>query len=183
MNWIRRSQGRGRGQEKTGASTLRKEVNHLKRVLAEKLWSGFFKRALQKVEARRHAEQQVWGGVCRFSKVFSLYLKLYYVVDREATPCPFLEELFSRGANNSKPSGSGERFRRGSLTAASASVASRTVTVPRKTPQDTALLLTDFMPWEKRLPKSSLRTRGRSDSGANRRISAFRKLVQETYRR
>ena len=36
------------------ASTLRKEVNHLKRVLAEKtLGVDFFKSALQKVEARR----------------------------------------------------------------------------------------------------------------------------------
>jgi transposase-like protein len=36
------------------ASTLRKEVNHLKRVLAEKtLEVDFFKSALQKVEARR----------------------------------------------------------------------------------------------------------------------------------
>ena len=38
----------------TRASTLRKEVNHLKRVLAEKtLEVDFFKGALQKVEARR----------------------------------------------------------------------------------------------------------------------------------
>jgi transposase-like protein len=38
----------------TRASTLRKEVNHLKRVLAEKtLEVDFFKSALQKVEARR----------------------------------------------------------------------------------------------------------------------------------
>ncbi len=36
------------------ASTLRKEVNHLKRVLAEKtLEVDFFRSALQKVEARR----------------------------------------------------------------------------------------------------------------------------------
>jgi transposase-like protein len=36
------------------ASTLRKEVNHLKRVLAEKMLEvDFFKSALQKVEARR----------------------------------------------------------------------------------------------------------------------------------
>ena len=36
------------------ASTLRKEVNHLKRVLAEKtLEVDFFKGALQKIEARR----------------------------------------------------------------------------------------------------------------------------------
>jgi len=36
------------------ASTLRKEVNHLKRVLAEKtLEVDFFKSALQKVESRR----------------------------------------------------------------------------------------------------------------------------------
>ena len=42
-----------RGQD-ARASTLRKEVNHLKRVLAEKtLEVDFFKGALQKVEARR----------------------------------------------------------------------------------------------------------------------------------
>ena len=36
------------------AGTLRKEVNHLKRVLAEKtLEVDFFRSALQKVEARR----------------------------------------------------------------------------------------------------------------------------------
>jgi transposase-like protein len=40
--------------EKSRASTLRKEVNHLKRVLAEKtLEVDFFRSALQKVEARR----------------------------------------------------------------------------------------------------------------------------------
>ena len=40
--------------EKSRVSTLRKEVNHLKRVLAEKtLEVDFFKGALQKVEARR----------------------------------------------------------------------------------------------------------------------------------
>ena len=39
---------------KARASTLRKEVNHLKRVLAEKtLEVDFFRSALQKVEARR----------------------------------------------------------------------------------------------------------------------------------
>jgi hypothetical protein len=41
------------GQE-ARASTLRKEVNYLKRVLAEKtLEVDFFRSALQKVEARR----------------------------------------------------------------------------------------------------------------------------------
>jgi len=40
--------------QKSRASTLRKEVNHLKRVLAEKtLEVDFFRSALQKVEARR----------------------------------------------------------------------------------------------------------------------------------
>jgi transposase-like protein len=40
--------------QNTRASTLRKEVNHVKRVLAEKtLGVDFFKSALQKVEARR----------------------------------------------------------------------------------------------------------------------------------
>jgi transposase-like protein len=40
--------------QKTRACTLRKEVNHLKRVLAEKtLEVDFFRSALQKVEARR----------------------------------------------------------------------------------------------------------------------------------
>ena len=40
--------------QKLRASTLRKEVNHLKRVLAEKtLEVDFFRSALQKVEARR----------------------------------------------------------------------------------------------------------------------------------
>ena len=40
--------------EKSRVSTLRKEANHLKRVLAEKtLEVDFFKGALQKVEARR----------------------------------------------------------------------------------------------------------------------------------
>jgi len=40
--------------QKARASTLRKEVNHLKRVLAEKtLEVDFFRSALQKVEARR----------------------------------------------------------------------------------------------------------------------------------
>jgi transposase-like protein len=40
--------------EKSRASTLRKTVNHLKRVLAEKtLEVDFFRSALQKVEARR----------------------------------------------------------------------------------------------------------------------------------
>jgi transposase-like protein len=40
--------------EKSRASTLRKEVNHLKRVLADKtLEVDFFRSALQKVEARR----------------------------------------------------------------------------------------------------------------------------------
>ena len=41
------------------ASTLRKEVNHLKRVLAEKtLEVDFFRSALQKVEARRQASSK-----------------------------------------------------------------------------------------------------------------------------
>src|SRR5215469_5111334 len=41
-------------EQKSRVSTLRKEVNHLKRVLAEKtLEVDFFKGALQKVEARR----------------------------------------------------------------------------------------------------------------------------------
>jgi hypothetical protein len=41
--------------QKSRASTLREEVNHLKRVLAEKtLEVDFFRSALQKVEARRH---------------------------------------------------------------------------------------------------------------------------------
>ena len=40
--------------QKSRASTLRKEVNHLKRVLGEKtLEVDFFRSALQKVEARR----------------------------------------------------------------------------------------------------------------------------------
>ena len=40
--------------QKSRVSTLRKEVNHLKRVLAEKtLEVDFFRSALQKVEARR----------------------------------------------------------------------------------------------------------------------------------
>jgi len=40
--------------QKARVSTLRKEVNHLKRVLAEKtLEVDFFRSALQKVEARR----------------------------------------------------------------------------------------------------------------------------------
>ena len=40
--------------QKARTSTLRKEVNHLKRVLAEKtLEVDFFRSALQKVEARR----------------------------------------------------------------------------------------------------------------------------------
>ena len=40
--------------QRARASTLRKEVNHLKRVLAEKtLELDFFRSALQKVEARR----------------------------------------------------------------------------------------------------------------------------------
>ena len=46
------------GQRPRGsrASTLRKEVNHLKRVLAEKtLEVDFFKGALQKIEARRQS--------------------------------------------------------------------------------------------------------------------------------
>ena len=44
-----------RGQS-ARASTLRKEVNHLKRVLAEKtLEVDFFKSALQKIEARRRS--------------------------------------------------------------------------------------------------------------------------------
>ena len=42
--------------QKARASTLRKEVNHLKRVLAEKtLEVDFFRSALQKVEARRRS--------------------------------------------------------------------------------------------------------------------------------
>ena len=47
--------GVGKAPAQNGrASTLRKEVNHLKRVLAEKtLEVDFFKSALQKVEARR----------------------------------------------------------------------------------------------------------------------------------
>ncbi len=49
------------------ASTLRKEVNHLKRVLAEKtLEVDFFKSALQKVEARR---QQSSRSGAEFGKV------------------------------------------------------------------------------------------------------------------
>ena len=45
--------GKPAGQ-KSRVSTLRKEVNHLKRVLAEKtLEVDFFRNALQKVEARR----------------------------------------------------------------------------------------------------------------------------------
>jgi transposase-like protein len=45
--------GKPSGQ-KSRVSTLRKEVNHLKRVLAEKtLEVDFFRSALQKVEARR----------------------------------------------------------------------------------------------------------------------------------
>jgi hypothetical protein len=42
------------------AATLRKEVNHLKRVLAEKtLEVDVFKRALQKVEARSRLSRQL----------------------------------------------------------------------------------------------------------------------------
>ena len=41
-------------RQNSRTSTLRKEVNHLKRVLAEKtLEADFFKGALQKIEARR----------------------------------------------------------------------------------------------------------------------------------
>ena len=41
--------------EKSRESRLRREVGHLKRLLAEKvLEAGFFKGALQRVEARRH---------------------------------------------------------------------------------------------------------------------------------
>jgi transposase-like protein len=44
----------GEPEQKSRVSTLRKEVNHLKRVLAEKtLELDFFRNALQKVEARR----------------------------------------------------------------------------------------------------------------------------------
>jgi transposase-like protein len=42
------------GGKKSRVSTLRKEVNQLKRILAEKTLEGdFFRSALQKVEARR----------------------------------------------------------------------------------------------------------------------------------
>ena len=45
--------------EKSRVSTLRKEVNHLKRVLAEKtLEVDFFRGALQKVEARRQSNNR-----------------------------------------------------------------------------------------------------------------------------
>jgi transposase-like protein len=45
--------------QKSRVSTLRKEVNHLKRVLAEKtLEVDFFRSALQKVEARRQASSR-----------------------------------------------------------------------------------------------------------------------------
>lgn len=54
MNCIQRSQGWEEHQRHGRASTLRKEVNHLKRVLAEKtLEVDFFRSALLKVEARR----------------------------------------------------------------------------------------------------------------------------------
>ena len=44
--------------QKSRVSTLRKEVNHLKRVLAEKtLEVDFFRSALQKVEARRRNKE------------------------------------------------------------------------------------------------------------------------------
>jgi transposase-like protein len=47
------------GGEKSRVSTLRKEVNHLKRVLAEKtLEVDFFRGALQKVEARRQSNNR-----------------------------------------------------------------------------------------------------------------------------
>ena len=45
--------------QKSRVSTLRKEVNHLKRILAEKtLEVDFFRSALQKVEARRQASSK-----------------------------------------------------------------------------------------------------------------------------
>ena len=45
--------------QKSRVSTLRKEVNHLKRVLAEKTQEvDFFKSALQKVEARRQTSSK-----------------------------------------------------------------------------------------------------------------------------
>jgi len=37
----------------THASAHRKEIHRLKQLLADKTWSGFFKGALQKIEARR----------------------------------------------------------------------------------------------------------------------------------
>ena len=47
------------GGEKSRVSTLRKEANHLKRVLAEKtLEVDFFRGALQKVEARRQTNNR-----------------------------------------------------------------------------------------------------------------------------
>jgi transposase-like protein len=47
------------GPKEARTSTLRKEVNHLKRVLAEKtLEVDFFKSALQKVEARRQQSRE-----------------------------------------------------------------------------------------------------------------------------
>jgi transposase-like protein len=48
--------------EKSRESRLRREVNHLKRLLAEKtMEADFFKGALQRVEARRH-ENCASGG-------------------------------------------------------------------------------------------------------------------------
>ena len=47
------------GPKEARTSTLRKEVNHLKRVLAEKtLEVDFFKSALQKIEARRQQSRE-----------------------------------------------------------------------------------------------------------------------------
>jgi transposase-like protein len=56
-------------EKKSRVSTLRKEVNHLKRVLAEKtLEVDFFKGALQKVEARRQASS-IAGETASTSKL------------------------------------------------------------------------------------------------------------------
>jgi len=61
MNGSRGTRGGETTGQKARASTLRKEVNHLKRVLAEKTLELIFSEvALQKVDGSTPAEQQVW---------------------------------------------------------------------------------------------------------------------------
>jgi hypothetical protein len=76
--------------QKSRASTLRKEVNHLKRVSGGKdAGSGFFQKCLAKSRGSTPAEQQVWreGIYDQIREVmpFKLFLELVDLVGIEPT--------------------------------------------------------------------------------------------------